>query len=669
MLAIILTALPALALLAIYFVLLGASEESGPEDVRSPFVGAVVIWGVALVVGMEFLSPMAAVQRGSLGVYWIAVIAGAFLLGGRLGALQRGWARFAWGMGSLRREERIFLLGLAAGFALLCLTAVVSPPNNVDSLNLHMPRVVHWAQEQSLGNYAALTRAQLTRPPFAEAAMLDLRVLFGSDRPVALVQWFSLVGCVIVSSVVAARLGASRSGQMVAAAYGASIPLAVLTATNTKNDLVVSLWVVCLAYFAVLAYRRPLTRLEVALAGAAIGLGLMTKGTFQPTAFPFACWLAYNIMRRGRLRQGLASLAILGCVALAINLGFWARNVRSFGTPFGTLIGLEGALEIDDLLPSALGTQGAVATLQPPSDGPASSAVDSTAPVEPLPGWPFLPRAASLLTLHSIYPEVGAPLRSLAARVPGLYAPGFLASLEEGLWNHEDSAGALLHVLLGIAASLWAVVRSVRTRDWILGAFVASTWFGWCLLTLITNSIQLWGIRYQLGFLMLSACLVGVVAGWIRRELALGLALLLLLTAIPYVLLNNTRPLIGAPPRTRSASIFLAPSIDLLFTSTPEVEAQYALAAEWLEASACRQIGLDLGGRDLEYSLWWLLDAPQSGFRLQVLRGFGTEAVPPASFRPCAVLCTRCGNRARYMGLPLQFDGGFLRLYAANGAE
>jgi hypothetical protein len=649
--------------------ILGRPETSPPQGMRAAFVSALVIWGVAVVAGLEVLSPFHAIRQAPLALLWTAVTASAFLLGGGAPGLRRALLRLAAASRSLGAGETAFVVALALLFGLLFATAVVSPPNNVDSLNVHMPRVVHWAQNHSLADYFASARGQLTRPPFAEAAMLNLRTLFGGDRPAALVQWFSLLSGVIVASLVAARLGAGRPGQMVTAAYAASIPLAVLMATNTKNDLVVSLWVVCVAYYAVLSARRRLATQEVVLAGAAVGLGLLTKGTFQPAAFPFVCWLAVNLLRKSRWRASLVALALFGGLAVLLNLGYWARNVRSFGTPYGTLAGLAQALEIDDLLPGL--PAGAAAEPTPGAQpGPPLPAVAENQPDAAPPRlWPFLSRAASLLTLHTIYPEVGAPTRAELARLPGVFEPGFLVSLEEGLWNHEDSAGALLHVLLAMAASLWAVARSIRTRDGILAGFVVSTWFGWSLLTLITNSIQLWGIRYQLGFLLLSAVVVGVVAGWIRRELTYGLAVLLLLAAIPYALLNNTRPLVGAPPRTRTESIFLTPAVDLLFTSTPEVEAQYAYAAEWLEGSACRQIGLDLGGRDLEYTLWWLLGAPQSGFRLEVLRGFeGARELLDSGFRPCAVLCTRCGEQDRYLGLPMQFDGGFLRLFAADGA-
>jgi len=664
----ILIVLPAVAFLAIYLSLLGKSEGSTPHGVRAPFVDALVIWGAVLAAGMEVLSLFQAIRPLPVALLWVAVIFAAFLLGGARPGFQRGWRRLVGAARSLRQSELAFAIVLTGIFGLLFVTAVVSPPNNVDSLSVHMVHVVRWAQNHSLADTFTSSRGALARPPFAEAAMLNLRTLFGDDRPVALVQWFSFVASVIAVSAVAARLGAGRAGQMVAAAFAASLPLGVLMATNTKNDIVVSLWVVCVAYYAVVSARRLLTRREIVLAGGAIGLGLLTKGTFQPAAFPFVCWLGLTLLRKSGWRAGLVATALIGGTVVLLNFGYWSRNVLRFGTPFGTLSGLARSLELDDVLPRSPAGQGAEPTPEDQPGSPQPPGGETPRPAETARSWPLLSRAASLLTLQTIYPEIGSPLRALLARQTDLYEPGFVASLEEGMWNHEDSAGALLHVLLAMAASVWVIVRSTRTRDASPLVYVVATWIGWSFLTLITYSIQLWGIRYQLGFLMLSAAVVGVVAGWTRRALVLVLAVVLVLTALPYVFLNNTRPLVGASPRTRTGSIFVTPPVDLLFTSTPEIEVQYALAAARLEASACRQVGLDLGSRDLEYTLWWLLDAPQSGFRLETLgSSAGTRELLDAGFEPCAVLCTRCQDRAQYLSLPLRYDGGFIRLYAADG--
>jgi len=669
----ILIFLPALAFLTIFLVLAGRSDDGEDELLRGPFVGALVIWGVVLVAGMELLSLFHAILQATLAVVWVGAIGVVIIAGGGTASLRRGWSRLAAAAHSLRRIEIVFVASIAILLGLLLLIALIAPPNNVDSLSVHMVMVVRWAQNHSLAYNAASLPSQLTRPPFAEVAILNLRSLFGSDRPAALAQWFSLLGSIVVVSGIAARLGARRPGQMVAAAYAVSLPLAVLTATNTKNDLVVSLWLVCLAYFAVLSARRPLTRLEALEAGAAIGLGLLTKGTFQPAAFPFVCWLGVNLLRNTRLRSAVVSLTIVVGTALVLNLGYWARNVESFGTPFGTVAGLMRALELDDLLsasgPTPAGEPVIEETPQPAPEGEAEGEGSDLGKGIGGIRWPLVSRVMSLLTLNTIFPEVGAPIRQALSRLPAVYEPGFLASLEEGLWNHEDSAGSLLHLALALGASLWALARALKTREWVLAVYVFVAWLGWGSLTLITNSIQLWGIRYQLGFFLISAAVVGMAASWIRlKALPLALAFLLLLTAIPYTFLNNTRPLIGARPRTRSASILVATATDLLFISTPEVQEQYTQAAKMLEQSSCREIGLVLRPRELEYTLWWLLDAPQSGFHLETLLGAQTSGpAQDTDFSPCAILCTTCLDLTQVDGLPLRYDWGYLRLFAAEG--
>jgi hypothetical protein len=56
----------------------------------------------------------------------------------------------------------------------------------------------------------------------------------------------------------------------------------------------------------------------------------------------------------------------------------------------------------------------------------------------------------------------------------------------------------------------------------------------------------------------------------------------------------------------------------------------------------------------LEYLFWWLLQAPQSGIRIEsIYYPERLASLADPSFRPCAILCTICGDRQRLHGLPL----------------
>src|SRR5207249_2914067 len=66
----------------------------------------------------------------------------------------------------------------------------------------------------------------------------------------------------------------------------ASLPMAILQASSTQNDLVASLWLVCFVYFLV----RLVTAwkwTDAALGGISLGLAMLTKVTSYLLAPPF----------------------------------------------------------------------------------------------------------------------------------------------------------------------------------------------------------------------------------------------------------------------------------------------------------------------------------------------------------------------------------------------
>ena len=162
------------------------------------------------------------------------LVASAFI-GWKRGSLRGCLQRLRLPTGRLSPIERITLLGIAAVAASLLVVAWISPPNNVDSLLYHMSRVVHWAQDHGLQHYPTARDHQLLKPIWAETAMLHLRLLWGNDRPVNLVQWFSMVVSVVGAVSLAALLGAGRAGRLLTAAFVILIPMGILQATSTTN--------------------------------------------------------------------------------------------------------------------------------------------------------------------------------------------------------------------------------------------------------------------------------------------------------------------------------------------------------------------------------------------------------------------------------------------------
>jgi hypothetical protein len=177
-----------------------------------------------------------------------------------------------------------------------------------------------------------------------------------------------------------------------------------------------------------------------------------------------------------------------------------------------------------------------------------------------------------------------------------------------------------------------------------------------------------YGVRYQTPFFIAWAPVFGVAADGLGRKVAAWMAVCLVLASLPWVLLNRTRPMIGWRPRTSTDSIFRTPASELLFANWIERRDPSIAAAQAVEATGCKQVGLRLDSHDWEYSFWWLLRAPQSGVHIEVLNPAPyLERYADPSFRPCVVVCTICGSRPQAYGLHLMVAFSDVRVYAGDG--
>jgi len=77
-----------------------------------------------------------------------------------------------------------------------------------------------------------------------------------------------------------------------------------------------------------------------------------------------------------------------------------------------------------------------------------------------------------------------------------------------------------------------------------------------------------------------------------------------------------------------------------------------------------------LDSHDIEYVFWWLLNAPQSGIRIESIDTspiFQHYADP--NFKPCAIICTICGDKSRLHNLDLSGDFNSVRVYTGDNYD
>jgi hypothetical protein len=135
--------------------------------------------------------------------------------------------------------------------------------------------------------------------------------------------------------------------------------------------------------------------------------------------------------------------------------------------------------------------------------------------------------------------------------------------------------------------------------------------------------------------------------------------------SLPYVLLNNTRPLLGRPPYpTRVESVLTTPRDVLRFAMFPHLLEPFNAARDDIGDLGCAKVGIRIDSSHPEYLLWTSLNDPVGAAELENLRPIqATEPFRRPGFTPCAIVCTICGDRTRLHGMPLGAIHGPVKVF------
>jgi hypothetical protein len=588
-------------------------------------LSASVVWGVLITVITEILSIFGLLGLGWLLLGWglatiISVIAYHFL----------PQKEFMGEKVRISISSKLLLAGVLGIIALTGLIASTAAPNNFDSMTYHMSRVMHWIQNRSVSHYPTHIERQLFLAPWAEFAIMHLQILAHGDRLSNLVQWFSMLGSIIGVSLIAKLLGASLRGQIFAAVVAATIPMGILQASSTQNDYVASFWLVCFVYYALLSRKQP-SRGCYWGAGVSLGLTVLTKATSYLYAFPFLVWLSLAGFRRTRFKVWKPVLVILS-IAFALNFGHYARNFGLYNHPSGPdnyrRINTNEGFGIPLILSNVVRNIGL--HLSTPSKQANDIVVEC---VKWLHGF---------LRVDIKDPRTTYCQMEFRARF----------SL------HEDFAANFVHLLLIVVCILLFFVWKGPGKKQDLGKYLTAVSAGFLLLCLFIKWNP-WNSRYHLAIFILYSPLIGIVLSRItNQKIANAIIVLVLLLSLPWILGNQSRPLIG------TKSIFNSSRLDQYFVNLPSIKRSYCKAASFVNSKQCRDVGLnlrpdhwnsqlELDVNTWEYPFWVLLRDAWPIPRIEHVDVKNRSGrLSDGKFKPCVLLRAHRDGRLSIAGKP-----------------
>jgi len=581
---------------------------------RTAILSAAVVWGSVVALSTEILSLFELLTfEWVLGLWLVADIL---------------WLIIYLKLNSVKPDIRSnddsqlssFLLWLLAGisliFAAVGLIAVVSPPNNWDSMTYHMSRVVHWMQNRSVEHYPTSYVPQLYHPPGAEFAIMHFQIISGGDRFANLIQWLSMVGSAIAVSLIAKQLGANLRGQVFAAVFAATLPMGILQGSSTQNDYAVCFWVVCFVSCGLAGMSAGITLSNTLKIGASLGLALLTKTTAYIFSIPFILWFIIVGIKRFHQKM-LPPILMIAAVTLILNIGHFWRNYDLFGYLIGAPQDFTKEYKIEIFtLPTFL-----------------SNIIRNLA----------MHTGTSISKINGLIVAVVKLLHKILGILPNdpriTWPPGQVYALSTPSFN-ENNATNPIHFGL-IFATIMLISNNPKLRQIkIVIVYLTATITTFLLLCLLLK-FQPWQSRHHLTIFVLFAPLFGLTISQLSNyKIANYIVLIMIFMSLPWIFNNKFRPLLG------ESNIFNSSRNELYFTSRPKIEFPYYQAVDFVKSQNCTNIGLSFWTKNSwEYPLWVLFQQPGkptpriehiSTIDPVVEKKLNSE--PYKSFIPCAIV-------------------------------
>ena len=553
-------------------------------SIRNFLIWKALILGFFIAISTEILSFFDAINSLSIKIIWIVVIAIFIFISFSL-IKKKFHTNFLEKISNLPRFEIIFIFLI---FFLTFINSVIYPPNTLDAMQYHLPKVMHWVQNNNLDFYPTHYLNQLILAPFSEFVILHLQLLFNGDYFFNLVQWYSMIISCLTTSLIAKELGCNIKFQIFSALFCATIPMGILQANSTQTDYVTSMWLSIMVYFLLKYINQGMLKYIFAFA-VALGIGILTKGTFYIYALPFCIWLSLHIVIKNR--KHFFYLFAIPLIILFLNLGHYSRNINLYNNPLGL----------------------------------SEESVD----------WTNETKNLETLTVN-IFRNIGLNLAVPNKKINMFTAKKitvFLEGLNMSVKNpettkvshrgyyipfsfYESSAPNTPHFIIFLLCFFIIYKKKLLYNE---KNYFFSLIAGFLLICFLLKWTGVQN-RLLLSFFVLSSPIVSFVLYKFQlNKLMSALSICLCLYSIPYLLFNKSRPLLASLNFDNKEKIFNKPFFlenkrnELYFVAdkfynSRDVFNYYVKTANLIKDSNCKKIGLDNHrNRYLEYPIWIML--------------------------------------------------------------
>lgn len=260
---------------------------------------------------------------------------------------------FAWKQKTFLEAKNVFLLtGDIPGkmkkykgwmilfgtyFILVLILGMLSGQYNMDSMVYHLPRIMHWIQNKSVGHFAAGFEAQVRYPCLSEYLVGQIYLAGLSDRFANMVQTSAYIGSSIMVYGVARKLGASYKPAFMATAVFLCMPMAVAQAYSTQTDNIAGMFLIVYIYNIldfIFAEKLQMDRdgcKKAFFLASNVMLGYLCKPTICFTMVVFFAWMCIvRIYRRDKVSVLIKYVLLGAFIAIVIITPLFLKNYHTY---------------------------------------------------------------------------------------------------------------------------------------------------------------------------------------------------------------------------------------------------------------------------------------------------------------------------------------------------
>ena len=217
--------------------------------------------------------------------------------------------------------------------AIIILASLFYPPNNADVNTCWLARIEHWISNKTLSYYPTQNNLQNIHQPLSSIIFLNIRILTKANLFLNLTQLIFLVSISFILIEIIKKEFKHIKFQIVNLIIVFSIPLIILQASSSKNDLIVSFFFISSCYF-LIKIIEDTNFFNIFWFSISIALGILTKFSIVPFLFVFITYYLFKLLIINYRKAILVFLTSL-VIVIFLSTPYFIRNYNYCGDILG----------------------------------------------------------------------------------------------------------------------------------------------------------------------------------------------------------------------------------------------------------------------------------------------------------------------------------------------